>query len=439
MVEGRLHRLPFPSFPSSDEVVHYGKGRGDPTAFRYRHTFRLAATMKRSCPDTPKPAHVAVPRAGLASGEAALKENTCSACNGALANISLPKCGHMFHTRCISQYPVKSCQSCRTESSKVALVYPINNEQPPLRNGKWTPEEELYVQCIIKEFLAGSLPVGQGTPVRLVLARLLNCSPMRLSKKFQRKALGKHTYNIPKSKTVEFAEEQHRDKMKILAKLEANFYQQIVLAKKAEMKPDDDKDELKALLDAATTFWSTQFVKFAMKIGQSVVGYDLPPAKKIRRNKRPHLLDIPSNGFSLGEDSQRSSMSSSSSSGTPTHPANHSAPKASPVNTPSGAFSALSIAESNDEESSGASLLHDPTIDPFLSNAVNLVDQLWLRSLDNCSSSEPSSPQAVDQTQDMYANASALFNDLDLFLFDPVDDPIAFIPRGFSDSVSIDF
>ena len=55
---------------------------------------------------------------------------------------------------------------------------------PPLRRGKWTTEEEAYAIRLIQEFKAGLLPLTDGTTLRTFLSKLLNCDPMRISKKF---------------------------------------------------------------------------------------------------------------------------------------------------------------------------------------------------------------------------------------------------------------
>ena len=55
---------------------------------------------------------------------------------------------------------------------------------PVLRRGKWTCEEEAYANRLIQEFKAGLLPLTDGTTLRTFLSKLLNCDPMRISKKF---------------------------------------------------------------------------------------------------------------------------------------------------------------------------------------------------------------------------------------------------------------
>jgi hypothetical protein len=53
-----------------------------------------------------------------------------------------------------------------------------------LRRGKWTTEEEFYANRLIFEFKLGLLPLTDGTTLRTFLSKLLNCDPMRISKKF---------------------------------------------------------------------------------------------------------------------------------------------------------------------------------------------------------------------------------------------------------------
>lgn len=62
----------------------------------------------------------------------------------------------------------------RTEGSK----------KPPMHSGRWTPEEEEYVEGMIAEFTSGQLPIAEGTTLRSFLAKMLNCNPKRVSKKY---------------------------------------------------------------------------------------------------------------------------------------------------------------------------------------------------------------------------------------------------------------
>lgn len=54
----------------------------------------------------------------------------------------------------------------------------------PLRKGKWSQEEENYVLALINCFEKGLLEIPGGRTLRIHLSKLLNCDPMRVTKKF---------------------------------------------------------------------------------------------------------------------------------------------------------------------------------------------------------------------------------------------------------------
>jgi len=61
-----------------------------------------------------------------------------------------------------------------------------------VRRGKWTQEEQIYAERLIRNFEAGLLPLENGATLRAYLSKKLNCDPMRISKKFAgAKCLGK--------------------------------------------------------------------------------------------------------------------------------------------------------------------------------------------------------------------------------------------------------
>lgn len=59
------------------------------------------------------------------------------------------------------------------------------DDEERLHTGKWTSEEEEYVQGLIDEFQDGYLSLPDGTSLRQFLSKMLNCSPKRISKKFE--------------------------------------------------------------------------------------------------------------------------------------------------------------------------------------------------------------------------------------------------------------
>ncbi|KAJ8613120.1 hypothetical protein CTAYLR_004806 [Chrysophaeum taylorii] len=66
----------------------------------------------------------------------------------------------------------------------------------PLRTGQWTVAEMAFANKVIEYFDKGSLPnCTNGTTLRALLADILHCSPMRISKKYAGDdAIGKRTF-----------------------------------------------------------------------------------------------------------------------------------------------------------------------------------------------------------------------------------------------------
>ena len=59
-------------------------------------------------------------------------------------------------------------------------------------HGKWTAEEEARANQLVADFETGTLQdCENGTTLRSYLARKLNCAPMRISKKFAGRCIGK--------------------------------------------------------------------------------------------------------------------------------------------------------------------------------------------------------------------------------------------------------
>lgn len=91
-----------------------------------------------------------------------------------------------------SEYLTKTLENAAHEAAMEDGLIPTdgNNaselkaKKAGLRRGKWTAEEESYANRLIFEFKLGLLPLTDGTTLRTFLSKLLNCDPMRISKKF---------------------------------------------------------------------------------------------------------------------------------------------------------------------------------------------------------------------------------------------------------------
>ena len=90
-----------------------------------------------------------------------------------------------------------------------------------LREGKWTTEEESYVDRLVLDFNVGIHPLPTGMRLRTFLSTMLNCDPMRLSKKFVGNAsIGKKQYRRSPQLSVLEGTEELRKRREELYELE---------------------------------------------------------------------------------------------------------------------------------------------------------------------------------------------------------------------------
>lgn len=197
---------------------------------------------------------------------------------------------HAFHLGCITTWPLRSCPICgpsSTTSHDIISSSSVYLELEPLykkdknnivksssvlRTGKWREEEEVYINGLIEAFLETSIYCANGTSVRLVLASELHCSPMRLSKKFQKKALGKHTFRLPTSRLITLDINASTSSISKLYRLKKEF--------RSSLLPE----EMEGVREASMSFWYTQFLNFSKYMGQPVVGFDFQKKKKRSRS-----------------------------------------------------------------------------------------------------------------------------------------------------------
>ena len=105
----------------------------------------------------------------------------------------------------------------------------INSKKgPALRRGKWTAEEEAYANRLIQEFKAGLLPLTDGTTLRTFLSKLLNCDPMRISKKFVgSNCIGKQVFRRRTADLNRLTPDQIQKSRAELSELERRFLERV--------------------------------------------------------------------------------------------------------------------------------------------------------------------------------------------------------------------
>jgi len=107
-------------------------------------------------------------------------------------------------------------------------VSAVKKKGPALRRGKWTSEEEAYANRLIAEFKGGLLPLTDGTTLRTFLSKLLNCDPMRISKKFVgSNCIGKQVFRRRTVDINRLTPEQIQQSRAELSELERRFLERV--------------------------------------------------------------------------------------------------------------------------------------------------------------------------------------------------------------------
>lgn len=128
------------------------------------------------------------------------------------------------------------------------VIAPMNDgsskgKKSGLRRGKWTSEEEAYANRLIQEFKAGLLPLTDGTTLRTFLSKLLNCDPMRISKKFVgTNCIGKQVFRRRQQDLEKLSLEQIDMCRRELADLERRFLERVATTNRTKSVSKSSKD-----------------------------------------------------------------------------------------------------------------------------------------------------------------------------------------------------
>jgi hypothetical protein len=97
-----------------------------------------------------------------------------------------------------------------------------------LRSGKWIPEEDKYAELLIELFEKGLIAgCENGSTLRSYLSQKLHCAPMRISKKYAGKGIGKMVYlSTPKPGDNE---QQQKDMLRRVKAAQDKFYHAVFL------------------------------------------------------------------------------------------------------------------------------------------------------------------------------------------------------------------
>ena len=126
-------------------------------------------------------------------------------------------------------------------------------KSPPLRRGKWTAEEEAYANRLIQEFKAGLLPLTDGTTLRTFLSKLLNCDPMRISKKFVgSNCIGKQVFRRRTADINRLTPDQIQQSRAELSDLERRFLERVTQTNRAKSSTVGANNSLNGAINTAS-------------------------------------------------------------------------------------------------------------------------------------------------------------------------------------------
>ena len=105
----------------------------------------------------------------------------------------------------------------------------------PYRSGRWTEEEIQYASALIEEFEEAVLPLTDGTMLRMFVSTILNCDPMRVSKKFAGRgpaksmtsSMGTHIFKRDEMAALNLTQEEICAKRKKLVLLEQTLFRKV--------------------------------------------------------------------------------------------------------------------------------------------------------------------------------------------------------------------
>ncbi|RLN31658.1 hypothetical protein BBJ28_00004614 [Nothophytophthora sp. Chile5] len=199
------------------------------------------------------------------TAEASCEGSTrCDGCKSCGAILELDGCGHRFHPRCIFSWPATRCELCAAPVTTLRVFREFKNLQNSgVRKGKWSADEHKYANMMMKQFQLGALPLADGLHLRGFIANLLQCDPLRVTKKYAGQAIGKQNFFYQHRKT--YCYNLHIKLQKRVSSLRNHFYWHIQYRCKFGYQMN-----IKELKAAEADYWIREFRKFAAKIGQKV-------------------------------------------------------------------------------------------------------------------------------------------------------------------------
>jgi hypothetical protein len=126
-------------------------------------------------------------------------------------------------------------------------------EEVEIRNGRWTPEEVQFIECLINLFKEGNLPVSTGVTLNNFLRSMFLCKSTRLRKKIKNANFCTSTFLLRTNDRQQMCAIE-------LSKLQEQFLSSL-----------DDKKNRNLLRLGMRRMWSTYFFNLCLHLGYDAV------------------------------------------------------------------------------------------------------------------------------------------------------------------------
>ncbi|TYZ63395.1 hypothetical protein PybrP1_000173 [[Pythium] brassicae (nom. inval.)] len=212
----------------------------------------------------------------------------CDGCRSCGAILELDGCGHRFHPRCVFTWPLTQCEVCAAPVAAVRVFREFKSAPNTMaRKGKWGADEHKYANMMMKQFQLGALPLADGLHLRGFISALLQCDPLRVTKKYAGHAIGKQNFFYQYRKS--YCYNMHIKLQKRVSSLRNHFYWHIQY--RCKFGPSLNIQELKA---AESDYWVREFLRFAKKVGQPVEfsAHPVPSSPAPPASPRPAVHEL---------------------------------------------------------------------------------------------------------------------------------------------------
>lgn len=181
-------------------------------------------------------------------GKALRPQSSTSPGNSAKSKTMTPAMDELY----LALAPIFFFETGQSNHTNIAIA-----EEVEIRNGRWTPEEIRFIECLINSFKEGGLPISTGVTLNNFLRSIFLCKSTRLRKKIKNANFCTSTFLLRTNEKQQLCAKE-------LSKLQEGFLSSL-----------DDRKSKKLLQLSMRRMWATYFFNLCMHLGyESIIAQD---------------------------------------------------------------------------------------------------------------------------------------------------------------------